>query len=69
MVEYILSVTSPPKKILSSLDLNSTCANIIQVRQTGSIGGRNQIVIPAQGIVDIRNAITEFLEEYGSDEG
>ena len=50
----------------------------LQVSQTGlrmgmrgsrGRGGRNQIVIPAQGIVDIRNAVTEFLDEYGSDEG
>mgnify|MGYP001794929028 CR=1 FL=1 len=30
---------------------------------------RNQIAIPAQGIVDIRNALSETLDEYGSDEG
>ena len=43
----------------------------LQINQTGSYGrgGRTNIAVPAQGIVDIRNALSEVLEEYGSEEG
>ena len=30
---------------------------------------RKEIAIPAQGIVDIRNSLSEILEECGSDDG
>lgn len=42
-----------------------------QINQTGTFGrgGRTNIAVPAQGIVDIRNALSEVLEEYGSEEG
>lgn len=42
-----------------------------QINQTGTYGrgGRTNIAVPAQGIVDIRNALSEVLEEYGSEEG
>ena len=44
---------------------------IFQINQTGQYGrgGRTNIAVPAQGIVDIRNALSEVLEQYGSDEG
>ena len=32
------------------------------------MGPRSTLALPAQGIVDIRNALSEFLEEYGSSE-
>ncbi|CAH3023781.1 unnamed protein product [Porites evermanni] len=40
------------------------------INQTGTYGrgGRTNIAVPAQGIVDIRNALSEVLEQYGSDE-
>ena len=42
----------------------------LQINQTGGYGrGRTNIAVPAQGIVDIRNALSEVLEQYGSDEG
>merc|ERR1719505_490263 len=30
---------------------------------------RNQVAIPAQGIVDIRNHLSELIDEFGTDEG
>lgn len=49
------------------------CINhfLFQINQTGTFGrgGRTNIAVPAQGIVDIRNALSEVLEEYGSEEG
>jgi hypothetical protein len=30
---------------------------------------RKEIAIPSQGIVDIRNSLSEILEECGSDDG
>lgn len=36
---------------------------------TGAYGSRRQtIALPAQGIVDIRNVLSEFIEEFGTEE-
>lgn len=36
---------------------------------TAAYGSRRQtIALPAQGIVDIRNVLSEFIEEFGSEE-
>ena len=41
-----------------------------QVSQTITRGGhRSQIAIPAQGMIDFRNALTDLLEEFGTDDG
>ena len=34
----------------------------------GQQPNRTTLALPAQGIVDIRNALTEFLEEFGVEE-
>ncbi|RUS86402.1 hypothetical protein EGW08_005852 [Elysia chlorotica] len=40
-----------------------------QVSQTIPRGGpRSQIAIPAQGMIEFRDALTELLEEYGTDD-
>lgn len=40
----------------------------LRVSQTDSYGGRSTLAVPAQGIVDIRNTLSEFLEQYASSE-
>ena len=41
-----------------------------QVSQTITRGGpRSQIAIPAQGMIDFRNALTDLLEEFGTEDG
>ena len=40
-----------------------------QVSQTIPRGGpRSQIAIPAQGMIEFRDALTELLEEFGTDD-
>lgn len=42
----------------------------LRISQTSPYGVRATLAVPAQGIVDIRNTLSEFLEQYGSgDEG
>lgn len=41
-----------------------------QVSQTITRGGpRTQIAIPAQGMIEFRDALTDLLEEFGTDDG
>ena len=43
---------------------------VVQVSQTITRGGpRTQIAIPAQGMIEFRDALTDLLEEYGTDDG
>ncbi len=39
-----------------------------QISQTSPYGSRATLAVPAQGIVDIRNTLSEFYEEYGNGE-
>lgn len=50
---------------------SSSFINIIpQVSQTISRGGpRSQVAIPAQGMIEFRDALTDLLDEFGGDEG
>jgi hypothetical protein len=43
----------------------------IQVAQPvwSSNPNTNRLAIPAQGIADIRNSLSEILDEFGTDEG
>jgi len=42
----------------------------VQVSQTITRGGpRSQIAIPAQGMIEFRDALTDLLEEFGTDDG
>jgi hypothetical protein len=42
----------------------------LRVSQTITRGGpRSQIAIPAQGMSDFRNALTDLLEEFGTEDG
>ncbi|RWS09562.1 Transcriptional activator protein Pur-alpha-like protein [Dinothrombium tinctorium] len=42
----------------------------LRVSQTISRGGpRSQIAIPAQGMIEFRDALTDLLEEFGMDDG
>jgi len=42
----------------------------LRVSQTITRGGpRSQIAIPAQGVIDFRNALTDLLEEFGTEDG
>lgn len=44
--------------------------NLIQVSQTITRGGpRSQIAIPAQGLVEFRDALTDLLDEFGESDG
>ncbi|XP_014242375.1 transcriptional activator protein Pur-beta isoform X2 [Cimex lectularius] len=53
------------------LDLKeNTRGRFLRVSQTISRGGpRSQIAIPAQGMIEFRNALTDLLVEYGTDDG
>lgn len=43
---------------------------LLQVSQTITRGGpRTQIAIPAQGMIEFRDALTDLLEEFGTDDG
>ena len=55
-------------KQISELKMNIN--SIFQVSQTITRGGpRSQIAIPAQGMIDFRNALTDLLEEFGTEDG
>ena len=42
----------------------------VKVSQTIARGGpRSQIAIPAQGMIEFRDALTDLLEEFGTDDG
>lgn len=42
----------------------------LQVSQTITRGGpRSQIAIPAQGMIEFRDALTDLLEEFGTNDG
>lgn len=42
----------------------------LQVSQTITRGGpRSQIAIPAQGLVEFRDALTDLLDEFGDTDG
>ena len=44
--------------------------NFLKVSQTIARGGpRSQIAIPAQGMIEFRDALTDLLEEFGTDDG
>ncbi|CAH3168287.1 unnamed protein product [Porites lobata] len=60
-----------PNNRMYYLDLKeNNRGKFLKINQTGTYGrgGRTNIAVPAQGIVDIRNALSEVLEQYGSDE-
>eukprot|EP00794_Sanderia_malayensis_P016928 gene16928-18635_t len=40
----------------------------LRISQTSPYGARSTLAVPAQGIVDIRNTFSEFLEQYGAGE-
>ncbi|UYV63548.1 PURA, partial [Cordylochernes scorpioides] len=59
----------------STVDSPSKCFPVcdvwgcVQVSQTIARGGpRSQIAIPAQGMIEFRDALTDLLEEYNTDE-
>ena len=43
--------------------------SFFQISQTSPYGQRATLALPAQGIVDIRNTLSEFLDQHGGDEG
>lgn len=46
------------------------CNSYTQVSQTITRGGpRSQIAIPAQGMIEFRDALTDLLEEFGTNDG
>ncbi|XP_014681761.1 PREDICTED: transcriptional activator protein Pur-beta-like isoform X2 [Priapulus caudatus] len=53
------------------LDLKENArGRFLRVSQTIPRGGpRSQIAIPAQGIIEFRDALTELLDEFGTDDG
>ncbi|XP_047343754.1 kinesin-like protein KIN-14E isoform X5 [Vespa velutina] len=53
------------------LDLKENSrGRFLRVSQTITRGGpRTQIAIPAQGMIEFRDALTDLLEEFGSDDG
>ncbi|XP_022185130.2 transcriptional activator protein Pur-beta isoform X4 [Nilaparvata lugens] len=54
------------------LDLKENArGRFLRVSQTITRGGgpRSQIAIPAQGMIEFRDALTDLLEEFGTDDG
>ncbi|XP_063229840.1 transcriptional activator protein Pur-beta isoform X2 [Bacillus rossius redtenbacheri] len=53
------------------LDLKENSrGRFLRVSQTITRGGpRSQIAIPAQGMIEFRDALTDLLEEFGTDDG
>lgn len=52
------------------IDVTSFLFLHFQVSQTIPRGGpRSQIAIPAQGMIEFRDALTDLLEEFGTDDG
>jgi len=53
------------------LDLKENSrGRFLRVSQTIARGGpRSQIAIPAQGMIEFRDALTDLLEEFGTDDG
>ena len=48
----------------------NTRGRFLRVSQTISRGGpRSQVAIPAQGMIEFRDALTDLLEEFGTDDG
>lgn len=48
----------------------NTRGRFLRVSQTISRGGpRSQIAIPAQGMIEFRDALTDLLEEFGTEDG
>ncbi|XP_065051337.1 transcriptional regulator protein Pur-beta-like [Rhopilema esculentum] len=41
----------------------------LRISQLTQFGARATLALPAQGIVDIRNTLSEFLDQHGGDEG
>nr|CAD7263838.1 unnamed protein product [Timema shepardi] len=73
-VENHLGKTTPsPPDQDSNLDLpvlSSRAQHDQRVSQTITRGGpRSQIAIPAQGMIEFRDALTDLLEEFGTDDG
>ena len=49
---------------------NTTMFCFEKVSQTMTRGGpRSQIAIPAQGMIEFRDALTDLLEEFGTEDG
>ncbi|KAJ8889171.1 hypothetical protein PR048_008665 [Dryococelus australis] len=62
-------LVSPREKIRTDLPKNKDDV-MLQVSQTITRGGpRSQIAIPAQGMIEFRDALTDLLEEFGTDDG
>ncbi|XP_034255095.1 transcriptional activator protein Pur-beta isoform X3 [Thrips palmi] len=47
--------------------LRVSCAQVSQTMVRG--GPRSQIAIPAQGMIEFRDALTDLLDEFGTDDG
>lgn len=41
---------------------------VFQVAETLPRGGRSQIAIPAQGMIDFRDALTKLLDHFGCED-
>lgn len=59
---------------VNTFKLNISCSiyifHYLQVSQTINRGGpRTQIAIPAQGMIEFRDALTDILEEFGTSDG
>lgn len=55
---------------LQIIEINRINRMFSQVSQTISRGGpRSQIAIPAQGMIEFRDALTDLLEEFGTNDG
>ena len=42
---------------------------VLQITQTMQFGPKAQIAIPAQGMIEFRDALTELLDQFGTDDG
>lgn len=57
-------------RVMLALYVQTKVTHFSQVSQTISRGGpRSQIAIPAQGMIEFRDALTDLLDEFGTDDG
>ena len=71
-IYFVLSPVSSRIAALFWLEHLQPCLQVVcyeQVSQTIPRGGtRSQIAIPAQGMIEFRDVLTELLDEFGTDD-
>lgn len=66
---FILMIAISPVDVILSQTIVPSTPHDLQVSQTiPRTQQRSQIALPAQGMIEFRDALTDLLEEYGIDD-